>query len=130
MDSVNFNRFTSAFGTPKDVIAQLVDTTNLEAVLMDSYLLTRYHEVIKREPVRVKQNYEQPINYGLAMAPNSTNFTECFTRYVHNYPQEIFNSVRNNYKPLKVTSIGDFKSCFYSVFAQLRLHDDSKWRRC
>ena len=98
-----YNRFILAFGTPNDVITELVDTTNLEGVLMDSYLLTYYHEVIKREPVRVKQVFEQPVNYGLVMAPNSTNFTDCFTRYVQNYPQEIFKSIRDNYKPLKVT---------------------------
>jgi hypothetical protein len=84
------------------VVEALVETPDLEMAIMDSYLLTYYHEVIKREPVRVKANLEQPINYGLVMAPNSANFTKCFTRYIRNNPQGIFNSIRKNLKPLKV----------------------------
>lgn len=71
---------------------------------MDSYLLTYYHEVIRREPVRVNENLEQPINYGLVLAPNSENFTKCFTRYIQDNPQKIFQSISQNLKPLKVSN--------------------------
>jgi hypothetical protein len=100
--SLNFTLFLLAFDTPTHVVHALVDTTELEIAIMDSYLLTYFHEVIKREPVRVKANKELPINYGLILAPNSENFTKCFTKYIKNNPQDIFNSVRKNLKPLKV----------------------------
>ncbi|CAB3987730.1 potassium channel [Paramuricea clavata] len=95
------NADVRTFDTPTDVVQALVDTTELEIAIMDSYLLTYFHEVIKREPVRVKANKELPINYGLVLAPNSENFTKCFTKYIKNNPQDIFNSVRKNLKPLK-----------------------------
>lgn len=92
----------TAFDTPKDVVEALVDTTSLDVAIMDSYLLSYYHEVIKREPVRVKANKELPINYGLSLARNSENFTQCFIRYIKNNPQDIFDSIRQNLNPLKV----------------------------
>ncbi|XP_028414723.1 uncharacterized protein LOC114537825 isoform X2 [Dendronephthya gigantea] len=95
------NAGIKTFDTPKDVVEALVDTTSLEVAIMDSYLLSYYHEVIKREPVRVKANEELPINYGLSLAPNSENFTQCFIRYIKNNPQDIFESIRQNLNPLK-----------------------------
>ena len=81
----------------------------LEVAIMDSYLLTHFHEVIKQADVRVNANLEQAINYGLVLAENSENFTKCFTRYIRNNPQDIFDSIRKNLKPLKVRLLKSFK---------------------
>ena len=82
--------------------ALVADKTNLKVAIMDNYLLSYFNEVIEREPVRVHANLEQAINYGLVMAPNSSRLTECFRRFVRNNPQDIFDIILSNLKPLKV----------------------------
>ena len=79
-----------------------MDTKELEVAIMDNYLLSHFHKIIKREPVRVQSNLEQPINYGLVMAPNSNKLAACFRDFVRNNPQDIFDIIRSNLNPLKV----------------------------
>ncbi|XP_046847694.1 uncharacterized protein LOC124441289 [Xenia sp. Carnegie-2017] len=101
MIGTGMNANVKRFKTPNEVIETLVEKSELDMVIMDSYLLSFYHEIIKEKPVRIKDHLEQPINYGFVLSKGSENFTQCFRAYVKNYPQKIFKSIRDNIHPLK-----------------------------
>ena len=75
----------------------------LKGALIDNYVLTHYSDFVEKNDVRIETTFEHAITYGLSLRANaSSDMVNCFRRYVRNHPQEAFEIIAKNLKPLKV----------------------------
>lgn len=96
--SINFDM--QAFGTPASM-TKAVKEQEVDGILIDNYALTRFSNLMEKEPFRVERTIEHPITYGLVLPSGSPNTEHCVRRYMRNYNHEIFERIAKHLIPIK-----------------------------
>lgn len=93
---------TLAFGTPASM-TKAVKEQEVDGILIDNYALTRFSNLMEKEPFRVERTIEHPITYGLVLPSGSPNTEQCVRRYMRNFNHEIFERIAKHLIPIKVS---------------------------
>ena len=95
---------STAFSTPASM-TKAVKGQEVDGILIDNYALTRFSNLMEKEPFRVERTIEHPITYGLVLPSGSPNTEHCVRRYMRNYNHEIFERIAKHLIPIKVISL-------------------------
>ena len=98
------NLISTAFSTPASM-TKAVKGQEVDGILIDNYALTRFSNLMEKEPFRVERTIEHPITYGLVLPSGSPNTEHCVRRYMRNYNHEIFERIAKHLIPIKVISL-------------------------
>ena len=77
----------------------------IDGALVDNYVITHSLNLIQDEPIRIERYIDHAITYGVVLASNSSKLENCFRRFLHNHPQEVFEIIAENLVPLKVRDL-------------------------
>ena len=82
-----------------------LSTNELDGVIIDNYILSAIRDRLEKEKLRIEREIPYSVMYGVAIRENSSNTERCFRRYVHHYPQKMFETISEKLKPVKVGTI-------------------------
>lgn len=89
-------------------MTKAVKKQEVDGILIDNYALTRFSNLMEKEPFRVERTIEHPITYGLVLPSGSPNTEQCVRRYMRNFNHEIFERIAKHLIPIKVNKL-EFK---------------------
>lgn len=84
-------------------MTKAVKEQEVDGILIDNYALTRFSNLMEKEPFRVERTIEHPITYGLVLPSGSPNTEQCVRRYMRNFNHEIFERIAKHLIPIKVS---------------------------
>ena len=74
----------------------------IDGALVDNYVVTYHVNLIQDDPIRVERYIDHKIPYGVALASGSQRLEKCIRSHLADYPQEVFEKIAENLKPLRV----------------------------
>ena len=86
-------------------MTKAVKEQEVDGILIDNYALTRFSNLMEKEPFRVERTIEHPITYGLVLPSGSPNTEQCVRRYMRNFNHEIFERIAKHLIPIKVNPV-------------------------
>lgn len=96
--------YITAFAQNHELIDNLT-SNQLHGGIIDNFILSSIQPVLQKEKLRIEREFPYSVTYGVAIRENAKTTEKCFRRYVHHYPQRMFETISKELKPVKVLII-------------------------
>ena len=75
----------------------------ISGALVDNYVITYHLEFLMKHSIRIQEQIEYPVPYGVALGQDSNELETCARRYIRHNSQEVFETFSKYLTPLKVS---------------------------